>query len=197
MMPTRWSRPVAFALALTLGTAFAVGQEPTVKLPIPVPKDASVNFEVEGSGSQIVKTVKQMLTGDLPGTSTPLVDKISIRTSVGSLDIKIDDLKPLIEKIHALHVVSYNILPHGDPFAHYEKHFVADGLKRVALVPGDNGVLIMRHTGKSDRFGIVVRQKESVVVLRSQGAPGLGDFGRVLIESLTRAVQQAVKSRHP
>jgi len=186
-------RSVLIALASVSALA---AQEPPVKLPIEVPRQASVNFEAEGSGKQFLSTVKHLMSGDIADPTAPPADKVTIKTQYGNVDVKLDDLKPLLEKIHSLHIVSYTAVPNEDPFKHHEKQFSAAGLERVAFVPGPNGVLIMRHVGQSDRYGIVVRQKENVVVLRTDGAPGLGDFGRVLFEGLSRAVQQAVAARH-
>lgn len=182
-------------LALVLAVAVANGQDgPPSKLPIDVPKAASVNFEAQGSGREILTTVKHMLSGDM-FDPTAAVDKITIKTGAGNLDLKLDDLKPLLDKIHALHVVSYEALPNEDPFKHFEKRFVDLGLKRVILVPGADGLLIMRQIEATDQYAIVLRQKGNVLVLRSDGAPGLGDFGRVLFESLSRAVLQAVNTK--
>jgi len=183
-------------LLLLIGTAPETRQEPPIKLPIDLPKDASVNFEAEGAGKQILTSVKHMLAGNMTDPTAPPADKLSVKTPMGNVDIKIDDLAPLIEKIHALHVVSYTAIPNVDPFKFHERQFAADGLKRVAFTPGANGVLIMRQSAKTDRFGIVMRQKDSVLVLRSDGAPGLGDIAKALFEALSRAVQQAVNTKH-
>jgi hypothetical protein len=128
-------------------------------------------------------------------STAPTMDKVTIKTPMGSVDLKVDDLEPLLEKIHWLHLVSYNAVGSEDPFPRYEKQFSKLGLQRVAFVPGANGVLITRHNGKFDTYGIVARQKDNLVILRTEGAPGLGDFGKVIFESLSRAVQQGVTAK--
>lgn len=180
---------------MLLATSTFAGQEPPSKLPIELPKGASANFEAEGAGKQFLTTVKLLMTGGLADPSASPTDKLTIKTGLGNVDLKIEDLAPLLDKIHQLHIVSYTVLKNEDPFKLHEKQFTAAGLKRVAFVPGANGVLITRDIGTSDRYGIVVRQKDNVVVLRTDGAPGLGDFGKVIFEALSRAVQQAVASK--
>jgi len=188
------TRPIAFA-AVLLTAAMICAQEPSHALPIDVPKDASINFEAEGAGKQFLGTIKHLMSGNMVDPTAPPQDKVTIKTSLGDIDLKIDDLEPLLEKFHQLHVVSYTLRPNEDPFTHFEKRFTADGLQKVTSVPGANGVLIMRHRGKYDCYGIVARQKDSVIVLRTEGAPGLGDFGKVIFESLTHAIQGAVANR--
>jgi len=154
-----------------------------------------VNFEAEGSGKEMFATVKQLLNGNMSDPTLPSYDKVTIKTSMGNIDLRVEDLAPLLEKVRRLHFVSYNAVPNEDPFKRYEKQFVAAGLQRIAYVPGASGVLITRHIGKVDSYGIVVRQKDNIVVLRTEGAPGLGDIGKPLFEALSRAVQQAVKDK--
>ncbi len=189
-------RSIAFAcLLVSAGLVSAKGQETTHGLPIDVPKEASINFEAEGEGKQFLGSIKHLLSGNMTDPTAPPQDKITVKTSVGDIDLRVEDLAPLLDKFHQLHVVCYTLQPHEDPFAHFEKRFTADGLQKVASVPGANGVLIMRHRGKYDCYGIVARQKDSVIVLRTEGAPGLGDFGKVIFESLTHAIQGAVANR--
>jgi len=181
---------------LCMAAIAAAAQQPKpLKLPIDVPKEASVNFEAEGTGKSFISTIKQFLMANPVDPSGTATDKIPVKTPLGNFDMRVDDLAPLLDNVHSLHLVSYTALPNEDPFKHYEKEFTADGLTKVTSTPGANGVLIMRHSGKTDQFGIVTRQKENVLVLRTDGAPGLGDFGKVLFEALSHAIQQAVHNK--
>ena len=123
------------------------------------------------------------------------IDKITIKTGLGDVDLRLEDLKPVFDKISQLHVVSYLAVPNEDPFNHYEKQFTKAGLSRVALIPGNQGALVMRRNGSPDQYGLVVRQKQDILVLRSEGSPDIRSIGRSLFEALSRAVQEAVKAR--
>jgi hypothetical protein len=186
---------LSLCLVMTSGV-FGLQLPKAHKLPIDLPQGASVSFEAEGTGKEFVKTVKQFMKMNDVDPSAPPMDKIPVKTPLGNYDIKIDDLAPLLNNVHFMHIVSYEALPNDDPFKHQEKLFAAEGLKRIAFVPGDKGVLIMRHNGATDQYGIVVKQKENIVILRTDGAPGLGDFGKVLFEGISHAIQQAANEKH-
>jgi hypothetical protein len=186
---------VAAFLLTGVCTTFALHQAEASKLPIYVPKHAVVGFEAEGTGKQILKTVRALLNGDMTDPTAPSVDKITIKTGLGNVDLRLEDLAPIFEKINQLHVVSYTALPNEDPFSHYEKQFVSAGMSRVTLIPGSEGALIMRSNGSPDQYALVVRQKENIVVLRSEGSPDIRSIGRALFEALSRAIQEAVKAR--
>ena len=189
---------IATSLLLACSIRFAPAQEEPSKLPIEVPKSASVTFEAEGAGKEFLTTIEHLLAGNVADPTAPPADKITIKTSLGEFDLKVKDLEPLLDKIHWLHLVSYTANPHEDPFKYHEKQFLASGLKRIAYVPGSNGVLVCRHNGDLDCYGVVARQKDTVVVLRTEGAPGLGDLGKVIFETLSKSVSQAVaKKKHP
>jgi hypothetical protein len=191
------SRFAAMATLVTaFGCAFGSLQDEPSKLPIDVPKHAVVSFEAEGTGKQIFTTVRRLLNGDLQDPTAPSMDKITINTGLGNIDLHVEDMEPVFDKIHQLHIVSYTALPNEDPFKHYEHQFTDAGLKRVALVPGQEGALIMRQNGPTDMYGVVLRHKDNILVLRSDGSPDIRAIGRTLFESLSKAVQQAVKDKH-
>jgi hypothetical protein len=181
--------------ALILLVSCAIAQDEPGRLPIDVPKEASVNFEAEGRGRDFLGSIKHLLNGNMADPTAPSADRISVKTPLGDIDLKVDDLKPLLDKFDQLHVVSYTRTPNEDPLKRYENRFSRDGMQKVTSIPGDKGILIMRRRANHDCYGIVARQGESVVVLRTEGAPGLGDFGKVLFEALTHAVQQATNRK--
>lgn len=190
-------RSFVFAsLTLTIGLAVAARQDEPSKLPIDVPKRAEVSFEAEGNGKQIFKTVTRLLNGNMSDPTAPSPVKLTIKTGLGNFDLDADDLGPIFEKINELHIVSYRALPDEDPFKHYERQFGEAGMSRVAFAPGEDGALIMRRNGPADQYGIVVRQKQNVLVLRSEGSPDIRSVGRALFEALSHAVQKAVKEKH-
>jgi hypothetical protein len=186
-------RSIAFASLLLSGSLYgAYGQEQSRGLPIDIPKEAPINFEAEGQGKQFLGNIKHLLSGNTFDPTAPTQEFLTIKTPLGDINLKFDDLEPILEKFHQLHVVCYTLQPKEEPFSHFEKQFAEDGMQKVASAPGANGVLIMRHRGKYDCYGVVARQKDSVIVLRTEGAPGLGDLGKVIFESLAHTIQDSV-----
>lgn len=194
-MPHRLTSSSLAAICL-LSVTVALAQDAPSKLPIEVPKSASVDMEAEGPGKEFLTTLKHLMAGNPADPEAPAMDKIPIKTPLGNIDLKLSDLAPLLEKIHMLHLVTYSAVKGEDPFKWHEKQFTAAGLKRVAYMPGDNGILITRNNAKFDSYGIVCRQKDVVVVLRTEGAPGLGDLGKVIFEAISRAAQDATAKKH-
>ena len=191
-------RTTSFVLGSICLLTFRVAgaQDAPSKLPIEVPKSASIDMEAEGPGKEFLATLKHLMAGNPADPEAPAMDKIPIKTPLGNIDLKLSDLAPLLEKIHMLHLVTYSAVKGEDPFKWHEKQFTAAGLKRVAYMPGDNGILITRNIAKYDSYGIVCRQKDVVVVLRTEGAPGLGDLGKVIFEAISRAAQDAAAKKH-
>jgi hypothetical protein len=189
-------RTACFAILIVGGpVCLAAFQEQPSKLPIDVPERAVIGFEAEGSGKQILKTIRVLLNGNMADPTAPSIDKITLKTGLGDVDLRLEDLKPVFDKISQLHVVSYLAVPNEDPFNRYEKQFTKAGLSRVALIPGNQGALVMRRNGSPDQYALVVRQKQDILVLRSEGSPDIRSIGRSLFEALSRAVQEAVKAR--
>lgn len=186
-----FNRTFAATGLLCLFGAVATAQIKDVGLPIVVPKGADVTFEASGEGKDIFKMLKQALNGNMTDPSAPSKDKLTVKTGAGNIDIKLDDLQPLLRHVHSMHAVVYATLPGDDPFARFEAQFKRDGMGKVLQRNGPHGLLIMRKTEKTDMYGIVVPEKDSVAVLRTAGAPGLGDFGQFLYEALSRAIQSA------
>ena len=169
--------------------------DPPSKLPIDVPKGAMVTFEAEGAGKDFIPIIKRLLADDPTDLKAPPAQKVSVKTPLGDVDLSIDDLTPLIEQVHHLHVVIYSGGAAEDPFKSQEKRLTDAGMKKVTLVPGSNGPLIMRLEGKTEQYGIVVRAKGLVTVLRTEGGPNLGDIGRVAYQTLAQLIQQSAKEK--
>ncbi|MDR3688807.1 MAG: hypothetical protein P4L46_05450 [Fimbriimonas sp.] len=173
--------------------ACAVQDEGPSKLPIDTPKGATISFEAEGAGKDFIPILKRLLSDDPTDFRSHSNPKVSVKTPLGDLDLSIDDLAPLIEQVHDLHVVIYSGGASEDPFGSQERRLSDAGLKRLTLVPGDNGPLIMRKEGKAEEYGIVLKSKGTITVLRTEGGPNLGDIGKVAYETLARLVQQTAK----
>ncbi len=173
---------VFFGLALAAGACGAAGLSSPDKLPIEIPKKAQVLFETEASGADTYKAVKFALSGNMPGAPKIHADA--------------EEIKPLLEHVHALHVVIYSPIPGDDPIARFEKQFSRDGLSKVASQSGPQGILIMRHSDKTDHYGVVILHKDSVVVVRTDGAPGLGDISKFVGEALSRAFKDATNGNY-
>jgi len=185
-------RALVLILATVLMPVVASAQdEPPSKLPIDVPKEAFVTYEVDGPGKKLLPAIKQLTSGQLSDPTAPPVDKISVKTPIGDVTLTLKDLEPILASIHYLHVVTYKALPSDDPFKQQERFFSQAGLQKIVSVPGSDGVLIMRHQGKTEQYGVVVRTKGLVVILRSEGGPGLGAFGQIAYETLARLVARA------
>ncbi len=180
-------------LAMVVGPGVAVAQDdPPSRLPIEVPKHADISFEADGEGKDFVPIIKRYLASE---GSEPAQQKVSVSTPFGNIDLSIDDLKPLIKQIHHLHIVVYTGGGKEDPFKVQEKHLQDAGLKKVVMAPGSDGPLVMRKSSGSEQYGIVTRMKGSVVVLRSEGGPNLGDFGRIAYQTLAQLVQQSANAK--
>ena len=184
---------LGFLATFTLCCVTSAQDDPPSKLPIIVPKHVDISFEADGDGKDFVPIIKRYLASE---GSEPSQQKVSVSTPFGKIDLSLDDLKPLIKQIHHLHIVVYSGGGKEDPFKAQEKHLQDAGLKKVVMAPGSDGPLVMRKSTGSEQYGIVTRMKGSVVVLRSEGGPNLGDFGRIAYQTLAQLVQQSAAAKH-
>jgi len=187
---------VLFSLLSVATTGCLAAQDdPPSKLPIDVPKGALISFEAEGAGKDFVPIIKRLLSDDPTDLRSHPTQRVSVKTPLGNIDLSIDDLAPLLEQVHQLHIVIYSGGAIEEPFKSQEKRLSDAGMKKVTLVPGTNGPLIMRKEGSHEQYGIVVRAKGMITVLRTEGGPNLGDISRVAYETLAQLVQQSAKDK--
>jgi hypothetical protein len=162
------------------------------RLPIDVPKSATIEFEADAPGSELMPVITQFLNGDLSDPTSAPPDKIKIKTGFGEIELRAQDVAELLRPIHELHIVIYSGHPMPNTFRHYEEVFTAEGMKKEPLADGAHGVLLMHRPGAAGFYALVSRQKERVTVVRTDGFPELGEVGKVILRSLGDAAQKAV-----
>jgi hypothetical protein len=177
---------IGFVVAAGVGGA----QDHSGHLPIDLPKDAKVNFEVDAPASELVPFIAQMFSGDSgdPGASNKT---IAIKTGLGTINVDSKDLADLLRPIKELHAVSFSGDSKDSAITHYEREFSEQGMHRVATVGGSSAVLVMREDGSRGRYVAVMEQGKRVTVVRTDGMPDLGTLGQLAIEKLTEAGQRA------
>lgn len=184
--------PPAYALALMCVSSLSAAQVPegSGKLPIAIPTGATVNFEADAPGSDLLPMIRQLLdAGVIEGGGRP--ETIVIKTGIGNIEMRPRDIAELLRPVRELHIVSYSLPKDAeDPIRRQETLFGAEGLHRVA---NDNGFLLMRRTG--DHYAVVLHQHDMVTVLRIEGMPNLGVATNVVLRSLAAAAQHASKDK--
>jgi hypothetical protein len=188
------------SLTLAVLAAMATGasaQAPPVadapsKLPIDVPHGATVNFEADSPGSQLMPVIQQLMDAHVIDTgSRP--DTIVLKTGLGDIELRPRDVAALLRPVRELHVVVYTLPSSSagaDPLLRHEEQFTAEGMRRVT---NEAGFLLMRRSG--DRYAAVLRQKDNVTVLRIDGMPDLGAATTIVLRSLATAAQHAGKTK--
>jgi len=184
MMSLRVS-PIFLALMATTG--LAQGPSHHGQLPIDLPKDAHVNFEVDAPASELVPFVGLLLASGGNGGSDLNSKTIDIKTFLGTIHLQQKDLVEFLKPIRELHLVSFNGDSKDSAIDHYEHEFSRRGMKRVANVGGSNSVLVMRQEGEDGRYLAVVAQGNRITVVRTDGLPDLGSLGQLALEKLTEA----------
>jgi hypothetical protein len=168
----------------------AMGQDHRGQLPIDVPKDADVAFEVDAPASELVPFIAQLFSSDngIPGAGSK---NISIKTSLGTINLQSKDLADLLRPIKELHAVSFDGDEKDSALDHYEREFAALGMHRVVSVGGASDVLVMREGNNRGRFLAVMEKGRRVTVVRTDGMPDLGTLGQLALEKLAEAGQRA------
>ena len=176
------------------GLAIAQEDEPS-RLPIDLPKGASVSFEAEGEGKDFVPIIKRYLISESDDPRSKASPQVKIKTPLGDMNLTLDDLKPIISQVRYLHVVVYSGATSVDPFEMQEQRLKSLGMKKVLRAPGGDGPLVMKKDRGSEQYGIVVKSSGSIVVLRTDGGPKLGDFGQLAYQALAQLFQKPAKKK--
>jgi hypothetical protein len=185
---TRRAHLLVLLVAAIFGIASA--QDRPTQLPIDLPKDAQVNFEVDAPASELVPFIALLLSGQAADPTSAGPKTIEVKTGLGTINIDTKDLADLLRPIKELHLVSYTGAAKDSAIAHYEQEFSERGMRRVASVGGSSSVLVMRENGSSGRYLAVMEQGKRVTVVRTDGMPDLGTLGQFAIEKLAEAGQR-------
>ncbi len=178
-----------FAASLPLGA-----QEHSGHLPIDLPKDAQINFDVDAPAKELIPFIAQMMSGEGFDPTAGASRTIAIKTGLGTVNVDTKDLAALLSPIRELHAVSYSGDGKDHALEHYQHEFSEHGMTRLASIGGSSSVLIMREDGPSGRYLAVMEQGKRVTVVRTDGMPDLGVLGQLALEKLTEAGQK-VKHR--
>jgi len=182
--------------ALLLASPGFAQQEGPHDLPIVVPPNADVAFEADAAGKELAPLVRHFLSGNPNDPTAGMGDgNVVIKSNFGEITLSPKDVERLLEPIRELHVVSYSVPKGDEPFGRHEMEFKGGGMKRLLFVPGDSGFLLMQRRGESGRYAAVIRRKDNITVLRTDGMPDLGEAGRVILKELASAAQRSVLSK--
>ena len=178
------------------GGRLAVAMPPTGPghLPIDLPQRAVVEFEVDAPGSELLPVLQQVLGGeDADPLAVAHSDRMKVKTGLGDIEFRTRDVAELLSPIRELHIVTYSgrDLP-DDILHHYESEFAEDGLRRDATFGGGDGVLLMHRPGPAGLYAIVLRKRDRVTVIRTDGLPDLGALGSLALKTIGEAAQRAV-----
>ena len=175
-------------------SSLASAEDPK-NLPIDRPKDAQVLFEVDSPASKLVPFAAKLMTGDHDFFS-PAPKKIPIHTWLGTVNIDCKELADLLRPIKELHIAAFTEDPKDGPIGHYEQEFTEQGMHRVAVIGGDDALLLMRDPSAKGRYVAVMQQGNRVTVVRTDGMPDLGVLGQVALEKLTEAAARVRDKIH-
>jgi len=184
---------ILIALAIT-ASALAQNDGPS-HLPIDLPKGANISFEAEGEGKEFVPMIKRYLVAQSDDPTDKSGPKVKFKTPLGDMNLTLDDLKPIISQVRYLHVVVYSGAKTVDPFEMQEQRLKSVGMKKVLKAPGGDGPLVMKRDHGPEQYGIVAKSNGSIVVLRTDGGPKLGDFGQLAYQALAQLFQQSSKKK--
>lgn len=172
----------------------ALCQDPPSKLPIWTPKDASVDFEVDAPGSELMPLIRHYLSSDTDHAN------ITVKTGAGDVKLKASDVENILKQIQELHVVAYSGSKETNPIGHHETDLAAEGMRKVARIGGSQEVLVMVRRRSRGQYAFVLKKGGHVTVVRTEGVPDLGELTQVLLEGVASVAQSAIQAKtqhHP
>lgn len=167
-------------------------KEEASKLPINVPVGANVDFQVDSAGKDLMPLIRQYLSGDPLGLGK---GDLTVKTPLGTLNLKPEDVEALLGQIREVHAVSYSHSTEPDPLKRYENEWREQGYKRVGPVEAPKGYLLMQRSRAMGEFAFVRQEKGSVTVIKTDGIPDLGDVTRLGLDTLAKAAESAGKKK--
>jgi len=197
---------VTTCLTASIGrTASAQATRPTTEpmpLPFAIPDGAKVQTELDGSDSDILGMLKQLIEGftETPtktpaDPAKPVADGIKPAAAADSSNDDPDWMKYLtdgrlsafLKDVHRMHFVSYTLAKPDDVVANYEKSYAASGGHRIFFQAGSSPMLIEGFPG-GQGFAAILQDTNNVFVMRADGYPNLkivGSVARAFVGSMT------------
>lgn len=172
----------------------SAAQDPK-NLPIDRPKGAHVLFEVDSPAEKLVPFAAKLMSGD-HSFFGPAPQKIAIHTLLGTINVDVKDLADLLRPIKELHILAFTDDPRDGSVGHYEQEFSEEGMRRIAVIGGENALLLMREPNSSGRYAAVMQQGNRITVVRTDGMPDLGVLGQLALEKLTEAANRVREKVH-
>ena len=185
-----FSRIVGFGILLA-GVLAARAQETASPshLPIAVPKDASVDFEVDAPGKELMPLIRHYFGDDTDAA------KITVKTGAGDVKLKASDIEAMLKQVRELHVVSYSGSKAPELLSFHEAKFATEGMHRVAKIGGAQEMLVMVRRRSQGQYAMVLRHGDQVTVVRTEGVPDLGELTQVLLQGLAGVAQDAIRAK--
>jgi hypothetical protein len=165
----------------------ATGQEEAKKLPIDLPKDAKVNFDVDAPARELVPFIGMLLSKESFDPTAGTSRSIPFQTPFGTINIATKDLQTLLEPVRELHVISFDGDGKDHAIAHYQQEFSERGMRRIANIIPSDSLLIMKSKLDDGKYLAVLEQGKHVTVVRTDGMPDLGTLGQFALEKLTQS----------
>ena len=170
-------------------------------LPIMIPDGAKVKTELDGSDSDILGMLKQLIEGftetpvKTPSPADPGKPAADGAKPADPADADPDWMKYLtdgrlsafLKDVHRMHFVAYTIDKPDDVVSNYEKAYLMSGGHRIFFQAGTSPMLIEGFPG-GQGFAAVLQDANNVFVMRADGYPNLkivGSVARAFIGSMT------------